>query len=41
MGKTALNAKDFVTRQSTTAGIQEAIDALPRGGGVVHLPPGR
>ena len=29
------------TRGSATAGIQEAIDALPADGGVIHLPSGR
>lgn len=41
MSRTVLNARDFAGSESTTAGIQEAIDALPAAGGVVYLPPGR
>jgi hypothetical protein len=41
MNKAVLNAADFAGPGSTTAGIQEAIDALPAGGGAVRLPPGR
>lgn len=36
-----LDASDFASQSSTTAGIQEAINALPAAGGVVYLPPGR
>jgi hypothetical protein len=36
-----LNSVDFLTADSRTAGIQEAIDALPPEGGVVYLPAGR
>lgn len=36
----SISAADFVSNQSFTAGIQEAIDHLPRRGGVVLLPPG-
>lgn len=35
-----LNARDFAGRESFTAGIQEAVDALPAGGGTVFLPAG-
>ena len=41
MKRAAVNARDFPAPLSATAGIQEAIAALPAGGGVVHLPPGR
>jgi parallel beta-helix repeat protein len=36
----ATRAADFVRTDSPTAGIQEAIDALPESGGVVKLPAG-
>ncbi len=36
----SLNAADFMSEKSFTSGIQEAIDALPRGGGEVYVPPG-
>lgn len=36
----ALNAAEFASEESFTGGIQEAIDALPRGGGEVYVPPG-
>jgi parallel beta-helix repeat protein len=36
-----LDSWDFACPASTTAGIQEAIDALPRAGGVVRVPAGR
>ncbi len=35
-----LNAADFDSPASTTRGIQEAIEALPPGGGTVFVPPG-
>jgi parallel beta-helix repeat protein len=35
-----VNVADFADRESFTAGIQEAIDALPPEGGVVEIPPG-
>jgi polygalacturonase len=41
MDRTVLDAREFATADSTTAGIQEAIDPLPAGGGVVNLPAGR
>lgn len=41
MAEAVVNSSDFAGRTSTTAGIQEAINALPRGGGVVRIPPGR
>jgi len=41
MTTTSVNVAAVAARGSTTAGIQEAIDALPDSGGVVHLPPGR
>jgi len=31
---------DFVKTDSPTAGIQEAVDALPQAGGTITLPPG-
>ena len=34
------NATDFMSSESRTAGIQEAVDALPPEGGVVYLPAG-
>jgi len=34
------NVKDFQRDDSTTAGIQEAIDSLPEGGGTVFIPAG-
>lgn len=39
--ETVLNVRDFQKASSRTSGIQEAIDALPRNGGTVHLPPGK
>ena len=36
----SVNAADFAGGKSFTGGIQEAIDSLPRRGGVVVLPPG-
>lgn len=36
-----LNSADFAGPSSTTAGIQEAITALPPSGGAVYVPPGR
>lgn len=36
----SLNAADFASEASFTGGIQEAIDALPRRGGEVYVPPG-
>lgn len=36
----SVNAADFASERSFTSGIQEAIDHLPRRGGVVVLPPG-
>ena len=41
MPETMRNATDFASPHSSTAGIQEAVDALPRSGGTVLLPPGR
>jgi parallel beta-helix repeat protein len=41
VARTVLNSRDFAGPSSTTAGIQESIDALPPGGGVVYVPPGR
>lgn len=38
---TVLHASEFDSADSRTAGIQEAVDALPPAGGVVYLPPGR
>jgi len=35
-----VSVSDFAGRESFTAGIQEAIDALPAEGGVVDIPPG-
>ncbi len=35
-----VNSSDFNTIQSRTAGIQEAVDALPQEGGVVYIPLG-
>lgn len=35
-----LNALDFAAKDSATSGIQEAIDALPKTGGIVRLPTG-
>ena len=35
-----VSVDDFAGRESFTAGIQEAIDALPADGGVVVIPPG-
>ena len=35
-----VNSSDFNTIQSRTAGIQEAVDALPQEGGVVYIPVG-
>lgn len=35
-----VNVADFAGLESTTCGIQEAIDALPDEGGVVQIPPG-
>jgi len=39
--KTVLDAGDFVSAESTTCGIQEAVNALPPEGGVVTIAPGR
>lgn len=39
-GPAVVNVADFADRESCTAGIQEAIDALPDAGGVVVIPPG-
>ena len=36
----ARNAADFASEASFTSGIQEAIEALPRQGGEVYVPPG-
>lgn len=36
-----VNVQDFAGSTSTTAGIQEALDSLPKAGGTVYLPPGR
>ncbi|HOX06456.1 MAG TPA: right-handed parallel beta-helix repeat-containing protein [Planctomycetota bacterium] len=41
MMSAALDAADFASPRSTTAGIQEAVNALPAGGGTVRVPPGR
>jgi parallel beta-helix repeat protein len=41
MARQVLDSRDFADSSSSTAGIQEAIDALPKGGGVVHVPAGR
>ena len=38
---TSLDAVDFASGASTTAGIQEAVDALPASGGTVRLAAGR
>ncbi len=35
-----VNAADFARADSPTAGLQEAVDALPKEGGVVNIPPG-
>src|SRR5262249_50753194 len=35
-----VSVADFARPESPTGGIQEAIDALPTGGGVVNIPPG-
>jgi len=37
----AVSVADFQTEASFTCGIEEAIAALPRGGGEVYVPPGR
>ncbi len=39
-GPGIVSVSDFAERESFTAGIQEAIDALPAEGGVVVIPPG-
>ena len=39
-GPAVVNVADFAGRESFTAGIQEAIEALPPEGGVVVIPPG-
>jgi len=39
-GSAILNSTDFSTSESRTAGIQEAVDALPPEGGIVHIPAG-
>ncbi|NUQ65332.1 MAG: right-handed parallel beta-helix repeat-containing protein [Pirellulales bacterium] len=39
--KRVLHAAEFATAESTTCGIQEAVNALPPEGGVVTVPPGR
>lgn len=39
--KTVLDAGDFVSAESTTCGIQEAVNALPPEGGMVTIAPGR
>jgi hypothetical protein len=41
MARTVLDVRNSAARDSTTAGIQEAVDALPASGGVVYLPAGR
>jgi len=41
MARTVRDVRDFAARGSTTAGIQEAVDALPAAGGEVRVPPGR
>ena len=41
MARASVNVKDFASRDSTTAGIQEAVDSLPKSGGSVYLPAGR
>ena len=40
MTEAALNATDFNEKGSFTSGLQEAVDALPKSGGVVWVPPG-
>jgi len=37
---TKVSAADFQSPESRTAGIQEAVDALPPGGGIVYIPAG-
>lgn len=37
----SVSVADYVSDQSFTCGIEEAIAALPRGGGEVYIPPGR
>ena len=41
MSGPVLNAREFAGQGSATGGIQEAVDALPKSGGTVYLPPGR
>ena len=38
--KLIVNAADYKSADSPTAGIQEAVDALPAGGGIVYIAPG-
>ena len=38
--KREVSAADFYRADDPTCGIQDAIDSLPAGGGVVHIPPG-
>ena len=40
MIKAALNVTDFAEKDSFTSGLQEAVDALPKSGGIVWVPPG-
>ncbi len=40
-GPAQLSVADFASAASMTGGIQEAVDALPAGGGEVYVPPGR
>ena len=40
MIEAALNVTDFNEKGSFTSGLQEAIDALPKSGGIVWVPPG-
>lgn len=40
LSRSALSAADFASANSATAGIQEAIDALPSEGGTVFIPAG-
>ena len=35
-----LDAADFLRPDDPTCGLQDAVDALPRGGGVITVPPG-
>ena len=40
MIEAALNVTDFAEKDSFTSGLQEAVDALPKSGGIVWVPPG-